>query len=694
MRKLLKKSISDPGVKLGNLSHAEKVKARAKWLATLTTELIALVQRTGGANITLRRCINDLQQKAGAVKAAIGVCHKRIELRSQRPPDEIFQDDFSDALDYEHSTLLVLQEDLTTWIQAGKEFVKPLETAKEDLKAARLSLPTDRTGYTEDLIQKALGLLDSAESFGKQGQTLLNELTEKMNQMQDLVVRRMKRQISETYDLRMKIEAEMMETAQLISQAERKLEKTQKTFKAEMAKPERQKDFGGDGENSKLAAKDGVLGTLRQKIKSAAYTGPGARDLVEVFTRFDRDKSGELDEEEIRIALRRSCKIPPSVISDVEIMALCEMLDEDESGSVSIAEMVDFLLADLNVEELEAEIATTDETLERLKTAHVTTLLDFRAKSVVWRINEACSKVTPVKGLELDREPVTSKPPRKSSMKRRPSRSTLEPPVCPEHSRSVLEPHTYGDIDPSRNNAGSSSEPPAPVVTTTSKVRETLSEAVACSQHLEQLGEEEQLSRHLEQLQGASPSGASESYCSTQETTLPPSSSQVATPPASRLVPPVDLGASSSSALNANATLKNPSSATKASQPKVPPSPGTAFADETVAKPARDTSLDSRSDFVEESMRQVAQLRKPKKPARRIHADRRFDFVKMLMKEDELLRERLQHALHNVSDDPKAVDQLTGKLSQVSFLQWHASLSEPPSLTSGDCTSVYYVHEA
>jgi len=190
-------------------------------------------------------------------------------------------------------------------------------------------------------------------------------------------------------------------------------------LKAALAMPERVVDYGGDGCNEHLCAKTGVLAALRSKIKGATYVGPGGRDMSVVFRRFDKDKSGELDEEEIRMAIRKACKIPPSVISDADISALCELLDEDESGFISIAELVDFLLADIDVEELQADIASAQQNLESLRAAHEDVRQDLQSKTRLWRINDACSKVTAIKGLGLENAPSKSTPNKKATRPRR-----------------------------------------------------------------------------------------------------------------------------------------------------------------------------------------------------------------------------------------------------------------------------------
>merc|ERR1711865_753720 len=85
------------------------------------------------------------------------------------------------------------------------------------------------------------------------------------------------------------------------------------------------------------------LEALRVQIKAASYTGVFGRQLDVVFSRFDKDSSGELEDDEVRQALRRVLKIPPSIVSDAQISSLCAALDSDNSGSVSIQELIDFV---------------------------------------------------------------------------------------------------------------------------------------------------------------------------------------------------------------------------------------------------------------------------------------------------------------------------------------------------------------
>jgi hypothetical protein len=406
MRKSMMKSYSDTDInRLGGGIHENKLKSRTVWLDNMSKDLNKLVPRTRATRLTLRKRVADLQRQKGAAEAASAVCMKRMELRAQRPKQELFKDGFDEALTEEQRVCLAVQGDLLVAIQAGHALTKPLETANHEMQSAKHTFQTDRTGATDNLVNSASTLAASAEQYCRDADQLLQAVQREMQNAWDNTNSNMKQQIADTYALRKQIGDEKDDTEKTILKAERHLDNLKKQLKVALAMPERAIDFGGDGQNDKLTAKGGVLGCLRAKIKASAYTGPGGRDFMTTFARFDRDRSGELDEDEIRIALRTACKIPPSAVTDVEICALCELLDEDNSGTISIAELVDFILADVLPDELTKEIKTKQSHLDSLKAAQEETIYDFRSKTRVWRINENCSKVTAIKAQELDKFP-------------------------------------------------------------------------------------------------------------------------------------------------------------------------------------------------------------------------------------------------------------------------------------------------
>lgn len=636
MRKHLRKSASDSKIRLGGASHANKVKQRALHIQELTKELKALLAGIGSTRITLRRCISDLKQQGGAVKAFLSVCNKRIELRSQRPATELFQDSFDEALTQEQSVYLTVQESLSTQAQAGQEFTKPLETTAKELQAARLTLHTDSSGCAEKLAVEASELFHSAEQYCRDGSTLLEEVRGLMQHVREQSCAMMKKQITQTYDLRLQIESDMSITTNTISDAELHLAKIEKQLRLSLAMPEREIDCGGDGRNDKLSAKTGVLATLRAKIKSAAYTGPGGRNLDVIFGRFDKDRSGELDDEEVRVAIRTGCKIPPDVITDVDIVALCELLDSDSSGSISIAELVDFLLADVDVQDLRDQIELKTDTLERLKVAQEQTLLDFRSKSMTWRINEACAKVTPIKGLALDGSASTNRPRKRSSGlgARMPSQwraRTIAAKARAIATEKVKFNRSEGSLSSSVGSGAG--------------YKRFASEPETSEEPMLPLGSGVWNLPETPDVLGVNLALLSETPAAPEAlgTNVPALSETLTGPEALRIkIMPFDAGSRPHISRSQVSKSRNSPAPGSVSRAATPPRAGSAPAKARKAS-ALFQPAGTRNEFVN-----------ARKAAVGTRSVRREYFVDMLMGEDERLRKSLQHAFHGDSDDSAA----------------------------------------
>lgn len=658
MRKHLRKSASDSGIRLGGYSHAEKVKQRALHIQELTKELTALLTGIASTRITLRRCISDLKRQGGAVKAFLSVCTKRIELRSQRPATDLFQDSFDEALSQEQSVYITVQESLSMQRQAGQEFIKPLETSAKELQAARLTLHSDSSGCADKLVVEASELFQSAEQYCRDGSTLLEEVQGLMQHVREQSCAMMKKQIAETYDLRLQIESDMSITTNTISDAELHLKKIEKQLMISLAMPERAMDVGGEGGNDKLSAKTGVLATLRAKIKSAAYTGPGGRNLDVIFGRFDKDRSGELDDEEVRVAIRTGCKIPPDVITDVDIVALCELLDSDSSGSISIAELVDFLLADVDVQDLRNQIELKTDTLERLKAAQEQTLLDFRSKSMIWRINEACARVTPVKGLALDGSPSTNRPRKRSpglgarmpSQWRARTIAAKARAIAVEHVKFHRSEGTFSSsVGSAQFFEAASPLPPG------AGYKKVVSEPEASEEPMLPLGSGVGSLPETPDALGVNLPLLPETPTAPEAlgTNVPALSETPAGPEALRIkMMPIDAGS------------RPPMSSSQVSKSRNPPAPGSlsraptpARALSAPAKARKQSALFQRAG----TRNEFVNARKASVGTRSV---RREYFVDMLMGEDERLRKSLQHAFHGGSNDSAAL-----------ALQRHASIT-------------------
>ncbi|KAF4677937.1 hypothetical protein FOL47_008041 [Perkinsus chesapeaki] len=82
---------------------------------------------------------------------------------------------------------------------------------------------------------------------------------------------------------------------------------------------------------------------MRRKLVAAAESlGKGAR-WRELFMKHDADFSGELTEAEINKAVRLDLRVPATVLTDRQIGDFVRDIDTDDSGTVSLKELIDFL---------------------------------------------------------------------------------------------------------------------------------------------------------------------------------------------------------------------------------------------------------------------------------------------------------------------------------------------------------------
>lgn len=393
-------SAEEPSI--GGPAVEDKLKQRARTTQSWLQALVAGVERMQQSIFSVRQRVSELNRAAGGARLSLSVVDKRLELREKRPPEELTQDAFNEALVSEGEALRRSIEALTGYSQSGRTLMTHLQDSKSEMHQSRLTVHLDRSGRTQEQLGHAASLERSAAQFCTDTAGSLRDYERKAEKARARTTDRMKKRIAETLALKVHLENDLAETDRTIYQLERHLERQQKRLGAALAMPERKLNLDGDFSNAKLAAQSDRLMSIRSKIKSAAYTGTSGRQLDTVFGRFDRDGSGVLDEDEVRMALRKSCKIPPSVISDAEISVFCNLLDEDHSGSVCISEMVDFLTADMDVAVLQEQCSITKGNIERLRSIREHTLSDLRNKTVAWRIDEACRLVTPIRGLELD----------------------------------------------------------------------------------------------------------------------------------------------------------------------------------------------------------------------------------------------------------------------------------------------------
>ena len=88
---------------------------------------------------------------------------------------------------------------------------------------------------------------------------------------------------------------------------------------------------------------DMIDGSLAQKIQTKIKANLYGTDAETFFRRYDPDRSGAYDFEELRVLIRKTLKIPAHEISDPDIHALLRALDDDGSGDLDIKELAKFI---------------------------------------------------------------------------------------------------------------------------------------------------------------------------------------------------------------------------------------------------------------------------------------------------------------------------------------------------------------
>ncbi|KAK7236177.1 mRNA splicing protein [Aureococcus anophagefferens] len=78
---------------------------------------------------------------------------------------------------------------------------------------------------------------------------------------------------------------------------------------------------------------------LQSKLKAACIDTAPAK----FFKKFDKDKSGDMNAKELSKMIRVSLKISEKELSEADVKALIDALDDDGSGSLSLDELADFV---------------------------------------------------------------------------------------------------------------------------------------------------------------------------------------------------------------------------------------------------------------------------------------------------------------------------------------------------------------
>eukprot|EP00746_Dinoflagellata_sp_MGD_P006066 gnl/MRDRNA2_/MRDRNA2_111805_c0_seq1.p1 gnl/MRDRNA2_/MRDRNA2_111805_c0~~gnl/MRDRNA2_/MRDRNA2_111805_c0_seq1.p1 ORF type:complete len:346 (-),score=72.16 gnl/MRDRNA2_/MRDRNA2_111805_c0_seq1:6-992(-) len=95
-------------------------------------------------------------------------------------------------------------------------------------------------------------------------------------------------------------------------------------------------------------SKEEFLEEAERRVRAKLRVAPlrsGDGDIRSLFGKYDRDHSGLLSFEEIRLAVRKDLRIPPAAITDDELRAVFNKLDNDGSGHLDVDELLVFMSA-------------------------------------------------------------------------------------------------------------------------------------------------------------------------------------------------------------------------------------------------------------------------------------------------------------------------------------------------------------
>merc|ERR1719362_361566 len=382
----------------------DRLKRRVVREGVIISEHAKVADSVAHTTYQVNEHLHSLQRCSAAVWTAFNIAEKRLDLRARRPSREMVQDGFQDALQTEKTQLLAVHGQLAKQIETGQEARAGLDKVKHELHRRKLTLQFDKSSLPFALCKWARGVEDTGNKFCEVAAKALSHAGRVSEKTQKMTNLRMKERLAELVVVRKRLEDEIHETRHVIEDGNRDVDRLKRDIKEHVNDPEVRFSYA-----KKLTKLDGnsildhaTLAKLRSAIRGAAYTGPGARQLEVLFSRCDHDNSGSLSEEELRRALRRTLKIPPSLLSDPQLTALFSLIDADGSRTVDVSELVGFLKGNIDVEMLVDEFQKKRATVQQLEAALRELVDDLRAKGAAWKIDDACQKVTAAKGLELD----------------------------------------------------------------------------------------------------------------------------------------------------------------------------------------------------------------------------------------------------------------------------------------------------
>jgi len=279
----------------------------------------------------------------------------------------------------------------------------------------RHTLHLDRSGRPYEFLEQIKDLEEAATRYCSFQSVVLAKLAQQSQHLATRTSESLKAHISDLVEQRRTLEGESWETQVTIYETERVLHKVEANLASQKAAqkrappqdPELIEGSSDMGVAKGLEANFGLGPTvslqIREKIKLAASSGHPGRNWHSIFSKGAVE--GVLDEEMFRKTLRRTLRLPHSTLPDSDISLLVHALDFGRQGAVNLQALYQFLETDIDKTQLLHQRDSAAAMLVELRESKAQLDEELRNKTIAWKIADACLRVNPIKGLELDALP-------------------------------------------------------------------------------------------------------------------------------------------------------------------------------------------------------------------------------------------------------------------------------------------------
>eukprot|EP00929_Paragymnodinium_shiwhaense_P071298 TRINITY_DN36260_c0_g1_i1.p1 TRINITY_DN36260_c0_g1~~TRINITY_DN36260_c0_g1_i1.p1 ORF type:complete len:1212 (+),score=404.48 TRINITY_DN36260_c0_g1_i1:146-3781(+) len=339
----------------GSVVAAEKLKR----LGTQEKEIAAGLRHHMGAMEQMALAVKKLlvRMQKSKISENLKVTEARLEIRGRRPEPELIQDDLQKALESEQALLSTSRQRLAEVKAEGDALQRSIASARVEMTRSKLTLHLDRTEKPKALLDKMAQILNDGKDFVEKGKQTIVAAETSMVKSRELTTVKFKAHVAALEVVIRDLEKEWEELVAEMKRAKKHLAKLEIDLQ----------EYGDLNANGgPMPAQTEQLEKVRDKIRAAAYVTTGGHQLEAMFRKLDKDGSGELDADELRLAFRRTLKIPDSVVSNAEFFQLCASLDADQSGTVSLQELMAFINF-IDVKEAGAKIMSQRELIQRLE---------------------------------------------------------------------------------------------------------------------------------------------------------------------------------------------------------------------------------------------------------------------------------------------------------------------------------------